>query len=348
MMHSRTGILILAVLLVPVLSLVGSTQTMDGAREMLRNELERTDHLIDRARDAVQHAENPVAVAVIERAKTIQSDAWIAFNASKYLVARTLTMKVRELLGSAMAMSRATEQSGDVVQRRLERSQDRLDRAKDILDNGECGHMKGLFDAARENLNRAWEFYRRGQNRPGLKLANQVEEAARRIIDQCGKSDGNDGQFNTRRDNVAGLIDQATHVVAECEDQGAKAHLDQAKQAFDLAIDLNGREKTEPALQALRRAREMALKAIRACQGNARLDQRYQQLKGLADRLSEQERNLSGQTVELVSKLVDQAYDQLKMARSQIDSGQTESALASLQAAQLALRQAQSYIGEHQ
>lgn len=347
-MHTRTVILILAALLVPVLSLIGSAQTMDGAREMLRIELERTDHLIDRAQDAVHGAENPVAAAVIERARSIQRDAWIAFNESRYLAARTLTMRVRELLGSAMAMSRATEQSGDVVQRRVERAQDRLDRAKDILDNGECGHMKGLFDAARENLNRAWEFYRHGQNRPALKLANQIEEAARRILDQCGKNDGSDGQFDTRRDNVAGLIDQATHVVAECEDQGARAHLDQAKQAFDLAVDLNSRDKTEPALQALRRAREMALKAIRACQGNARLDQRYEQLKGLADRLSEQARDLSGQTAELVSKLVDQAYDQLNMARSQIDAGQTESALASLQAAQLALRQAQSYIGEHQ
>jgi hypothetical protein len=315
---------------------------------MLRTELERTDHMIDRAQDAVHGAENPVAAAVIERARTIQRDAWIAFNETRYLAARTLTMRVRELLGSAMAMSRVTEQSGDIVQRRLERAQDRLDRAKDILDNGECGHMKGLFDAARENLNRAWEFYRHGQNRPALKLANQVEEAARRIIDQCGRNDGNDGQFDTRRDNVAGLIDQATHVVAECEDQGARAHLDQAKQAFDLAVDLKSRDKTEASLQALRRAREMALKGIRACQGNARLDQRYEQLKGLADRLSEQARNLSGQTTELVTRLVDQAYDQLRMARSQIDAGQTESALASLQAAQLALRQAQSYIGEHQ
>jgi HEPN domain-containing protein len=345
--YVKVKILLILILLIGMSVLSGQAQDQRGLRELVRLELERTDQLIDRAREMASQSDNKGAVEVVAQAGKLQQQAWDAFNASQYANASKLTRLARELLRSAVAISRGTEQSGDHAQKRIERAQDRMDRAKEVLDNGGCEQLKGLYDAATANLNRAWEFYRKNENRPAVKLANQVEDIADRILEKCGSSAGQSGQFESRRENVSGLIEQAKQVVTSCDDAKAKSHLDQAEKSFDMADELYASGRIDAAFLSLRRARESAVRATQICQGSDRLTQRLEQLKSQVDATRGQAGDLTGQTGEIVNNLLTQAADQLKQARTQIDAGRTEAALASLQAAQLALRQAQSYIGEH-
>ena len=47
-----------------------------------------------------------------------------------------------------------------------------------FLSDAKLGAIKELLASIEANLQRAWEFYRQGQLRPAVKLANQVEIAA--------------------------------------------------------------------------------------------------------------------------------------------------------------------------
>ena len=91
----------------------------------------------------------------------------------------------------------------------------------------------------------------------------------------------------------------------------------------------------------------MAQRALAECQGSDQLLSRYERLRQRAETLMELASDGSGQAGTTAKRLIEQAYDQLEIAKSYIDKGKPEQALPSLQATELALRQAQRYIESH-
>ncbi len=310
----------------------------------VRQELEKTDELIDRVEEAVRASNSAIGAQVLTQAKEVQSQAWTLHRGNSYGMALATTRRARELAASALANSRNTEQLEGVVLRKLEQARDLMERVKEQAIGLDNDAFNSMFENARGNLVRAWEFYRSNQYRTSLKLADQVEKAAEKLINLARQQNRSGAEFERRREYVERLLMQAREAVADCDSEIARQLLDQAENTYQTALQMQSQKHLQAGLQALRQTRQSALKAAGECQGMDRLQARYETLRGRVDRLAEQVREMSGDNALAAGKLVRQAYEQLDITREHLEKDDMEPAMAALQAARLAMRQAQRYI----
>jgi hypothetical protein len=329
-----------------MLALAGQMVQAQGSHEVeatVRQELEKTDELIDRVQEAVRTANSVIGDQILTRAKEVQGQAWMMHRGHNYGMALTATRRARELAASALSNSRNTEMMEGAVLRKLEHARDLLERARELGGGTDQDALKTMFENARSNLARAWEFYRGQRYRAALKLANQVEKAAERLINMARRQNRGEQEFGRRQEYVNRLLTQAREAVVECGSEAAQRSLEQAEISFDRAMKMQAEEHYQAGLQALRQARQAALKAAGDCQGLDKLRARYEMLRAEVDRLAEQVRERTGEDGQ-AAKLVRQAYEQLNITREHLDKEDMEGAMAALQGARLAMRQAQRYI----
>ncbi|MGD8922672.1 MAG: hypothetical protein PVH24_05440 [Candidatus Zixiibacteriota bacterium] len=340
------SIAVVGLLVTAIAPAIAQRGNNDMLMARLETELEVTDGIIQQARDAVHTSNNPLGAVNLKQAEELQDQARQLqqrlrgqFRIEWHGQAMTATQKARELARAAMANSRYTEQYEGAVQQHLERAEEMLQRAREALGASDNPNLEAVYRSAEDRLAQAWEFYRTQQYRPAYKLANQVEKAARKIIESATDVTQARNTYERKREQVFQLMQQTREQVSQCGSQKAEHELNQAQQAYQRAIDLHADDNVLPALNQLRISRELALKAAQECQGQGYLEQLYERLKQDADRLSEANRDLSGPEADKNRELLQQAYRQLELAREHIANQQVEAATASLKAVQLTLRQ---------
>jgi hypothetical protein len=321
---------------IPVQAQMG--QTMIDA---LRTQLEMTDEVLERARTVVQSSRNPAALLTLRQAAEIQGTAKQAFTATRYEFAAALTRKARELAKQALAMGRASEQYEGLVLRALEKAEQLLERAREILSDHDNRNLHTVLESAIENLGRAMEFHREFQYKPALKLAAQAAKAAQKIIQIANQERKYQIGFDRNNDNIAQLLERTRSILANCDSEPASNLILQAEKVYQQAIKWNEEGKPEHALQALKRSRDMLRRVNRLCQSDNQLVRRYEQLSERAGRLKDRLNDNPGVDNQAVQSLLDVTFEQLKRALQFIDAQQVEQAQAALQAAKLALQQAE-------
>ncbi|MCP4685171.1 MAG: hypothetical protein GY867_06935, partial [bacterium] len=295
-----------------------------GSQTALRGELERTDELIERVGDAVRASNSAVGDQVLTQAKKVQGQAWTEFRGNRYGVALTATRRARELAATALTNSRNAEQLEGVVLRKLEQTGEILERVRDLSSGVENDAFNSMFDNAKGNLARAWEFYRGQQYRTSLQLADQVEKAGDKLINLARQQDRSETEFERRREYVERLLAQAQEAVADCDSETARLVLSQAENSFETALQMQSQRHFQAGLQALRLVRQNALKAAGECQDKDRLQARYEVLRNDIDHLAEQLRDRSGENAEAAGKLVRRAYEQLDLTREHLSNNEVE------------------------
>jgi hypothetical protein len=136
-------------------------------------------------------------------------------------------------------------------------------------------------------------------------------------------------------------MEYARELVAECGSEAGREQLRQAERALEMTRQFHGQNQSRAALSALGQAREAARRASRECQDSGRLQQRYERLRGELDRLQERFRTEQSSGSTVANDLARQAAEQLELARRHLSENEVESAQLALQAAHIALRQAQ-------
>ncbi|MEW6050545.1 MAG: hypothetical protein AB1644_05725 [Candidatus Zixiibacteriota bacterium] len=340
----KIQILLLAALLVALAVPAMGQQGM--GREVVQMEMDRTQDMLDRAKEVARTYDCPLAAAPLEQARKRQEEAEQAFAQNTLLgtqTAHVLTQRARDLIKMALANCRQAEQNEAVVQRMMERAAELIDRAGAAVADSQDRNLVAIYEAAKDNLTRAWEFYRQKQYRPALKLADQVEKMAWKILGAEHRQNQREESYDRRHENVRQLLDRARSAVSDCGSESAQTMLRQANETFALAENLFGRGQVVAALQTLLKAREFALKATRECEGTDQLQARHDRLKRRLDQLSDQSSGLSGESLQKVQEQLHQAAEQLSLAQEALNSGQTDKAIAALQAAQLVIRQAEAF-----
>lgn len=317
--------------------------------EVLRAEIDRTDQLIERADPLIMGSGNQVAITTLDRARDLQSRAREEFakgTVAGYASARKLTMLAREQVQVALKLIGGTpgnvEQQDDFVLRKLESVSSLLDRALESLATQPDQNLVQIGDVAKNNLDRAWEFYRNKQYRPAVKLAEQVEKAANKILSESERGAMGLEDFDRVSGNVRQFMEQVRQEVAGCNSTTATGYLTEADQAYQLALQLHERQRTGAAMQALQRARELAMKAGRECRGLDRLQARYDQLSAELNRVRNSPDAPVGPSADAFNQLLSQAQEQLALANRHINDGDFQAAAVALQAAQIAIRQAEA------
>ena len=339
--------------IVMVLAVGTATPQMYGAGQIqkVQSYLERTDQLLEHAKEALRSANliSPLAEQAFTQALKLQEAAWDNFKSSRYTVALTFGRQARDKVNAILTSLRQHHQTeGEtVVLRRLERAAELMDRARaGVLGNSQ-GNYLALYESAKGTLDRAWEFYRNGQYRPALKLAEQVVRTAEKFMNMHSANVRDQQQLERRLESVNQLVGRAEESTADCTSEAAHHYLKLATDALAMGLSLDQQDRPKAALQALKNAQEMAQRSISECQGTGQVTTRYERLLERASRLGELASGVTGPTLESATRLIEQAYKQLGIAKEYLDKGLKDSALPSLQAAELALRQAQRYIEGH-
>ena len=342
-MNTKLPIYLLLITLVAFAA--GSALAQSGNQgSRVQRELERTDDLIAEAEETVRASGNPLALQSLQVAVQHQKTARSAFGQGMHVMAYNQTKKAREAAQKAMTLARASEQLEGVVLRHLEKAELLLNRLGEHLAEHQDGPAQALFEHARNNLDRAWEFYRSGQYRPALKLADQADKTGQRLAAQLRLQERGSALFERRREQVTRQMEQARETAVDCDSEIASELLIRAREALKMADELHGRDNQRGALQALKRCQDLAGRALRDCQGTDALEQRYRRTVDEADRQAERLADIEPARAETARHLLDQVYEQLDLARRLWEEGKQDSAAAALQAAQLVLHQAQRYI----
>lgn len=328
--------------LIALLATSGLAQT-NAQRDKVRIELERTDEVIERAKEAVRSTNAPVAGLALQKAIELQKGARDWFHHRRLLMAYNQTIKAREQAKSALVRCRLTEQGETVVLRKLERAAELLERAKEAMPPGPDGRLRAIYESAKNNLNRAWEFYRIQRYRAALKLANQVINAGQDILNAANRQIRRYAEFERRSEAVVELIAKEREKVAECGSDDALRLVEQAHKMYQLSRELASEGKYAAALRNLQQARKMAIEASKMCNGVGALSRRHDRIKNETDRLAEK---ISPDN-DAAKRLLNQVYEQLQLAEDFINRQQTEAAAAALKAAHLTLNQLKKRLTAH-
>ena len=323
----------LALLTAPI-----AAQNGQQLRTRVEQEIARTDEVIERAHDAVDQTKSTQAQLAYTAADRIQNGdngAKQQYHDNAFGPALKLTLMARERAQAALSAARTSEQGEDALRARLERTSDLMEQVRESLSEVSDNGLRNLYQSTKENLDRAWEFYRGQQYRAALKLNNQVEKTARKLLEAAGRQARIGATYEKRLENVRRVQEQAQEMVADCDSETARRLMNRARESLQLAQQLATEGKREAALQALQTGQELAGQAARECGGQQALEQRYERLRNQIDKAAE----LVEPSDNTAGTLLDQAKDQLDLARVHLDEGKIQGAVAALKAAQLTLNE---------
>lgn len=345
-MKISTGTITISVLVLLSLVSLASAQTGMRDRDRVRAELERTDQVIEHARELISHSNYAGARIALEAAVKLQNEAWDVFRDARLnrdlVIAKRLTVQAREQAQRAVSSGHNAEDNVSALQNKLERTTEMLSQARSMTGGHGNSRHQSVLDAAADLLDRAWEMYRNGQYRAALKLVNQAEETARKVVNASQQQQQRLGQLDRQAEMIRDGLDRVEATLAECQSEVAVKLMEQARQAYRLAVQLRNENRYTAAIQSLKNARKMAEQAARECRGGQSLTQRYDRLTAETDRVGEQ----ALPSDEQAGKLIDLIREQLDLAKDYLDSGDTKSATAALRAGELTLGQLKRHLGQ--
>lgn len=332
-------------LLMLLASGVMAQQNRFGADQIakIRQELERTDQLIRQAEEYLRQNNSPKAQLAYDVAVKIQDKAWEYFNQDTYVGYREALFLTRQAIDKAKyayVNGSYSEQNDDIIQRKLEMTKELYLRVKNETSFTNNQRIKTILDLADDNLQKAFEFYRNGQNRPALKLCNQVESSLKKIINVANRYQFNQANYERNEEMVQQALENAGEIINECASDKAPELYEQAQNSFNLAQQLSEQDKPAAALKALQKAFNHINQALRLCNGNQYLESRIDKIKTETDQIAENN-DLSDENAQ---KLLEQVYIQLDLAKEFLEKEQFDMAAASVRAAALSLRQLKNII----
>ncbi len=312
--------------------------------DRLRQQLEQTDQLIDRAREAVHASKSPAAKVSLDAALSYQEQAWNAYHNDYLQTSGRLTVKARMQAQKAISAGRLTEQNEDAVLRKLEQVKEMFEKAREYQSMQPGEGYEAVLRNARDNLDRAWEFYRSSQYRAAVMLANQAEKALRKLTMDSSRSVRTRMNYERRSQNIESVINDAADRMAGCSRDEALSLLERARETYRRAEDLAVENRYGAGMTALLKARDMAQKAARMCRGadGDKLENRRVRYQAELDRLSE---NLSPSDA-TGTGLKSMVQEQLRLAQEALQEGRREAAAAALKGAEQTLKQLRRHFME--
>lgn len=150
-----------------------------GGDRVMR-ELERTDHLIDQARPAIEESGDEKARALLDRTLQIQAKAYHVFEQVRYQLAQGLTLEARELAAKAWAMVSGPV-SPERVREALAATDDLMDRVRPVIMESLNEDAIELFQSAGDHQEKA----KAALAEERFQIALAQTKIARRLVDRA-------------------------------------------------------------------------------------------------------------------------------------------------------------------
>jgi predicted S18 family serine protease len=148
----------------------------------VQDQLARTREVLDRARDRLAQCDLPAPREMLRTALDMQARAELAYSETRYLAALQLTMSARERALRALQLCNAGESLDDTVEHALQRTDDELARAHEVVGADAGERARQLLANADSVQLRAKAEAHAGHPRVALRLTRMAREQAYRAI----------------------------------------------------------------------------------------------------------------------------------------------------------------------
>jgi hypothetical protein len=153
---------------------------VEGAR--IEAQLDRTQELLERARERVENCRVDRARAMLHAAVELQTRARMVFREGRCLVALQLTMQARERALDALRLCGFEERTEDRVQHFLAQTDLLIDRARQVVEEHGGERAQAALALAVDLQARAYAQFREGHFEAALRLSKSARTAAERAI----------------------------------------------------------------------------------------------------------------------------------------------------------------------
>lgn len=176
-----------AVLVTKLVEPQGPTPAAVPESERVGRELDRTDRGIARAKRTVNSSKNGRAQKTVASALDFQTDARDAYKAHQYARSERLTLASRDYADRASRMVGPPREDPEYVETVLKRTDDALDRAKDVLKNGADHDSWKQHEDLKHAQKEAWKAFKEGRvgdsYKETLAVRNGVLDLLRQLED---------------------------------------------------------------------------------------------------------------------------------------------------------------------
>lgn len=158
-----------------------------GEPQRVERELERTDNMIERAGEPVRESHDQDAIALLDRATTLQRTAWESFRAGQVRAAVPRTREARQLAARAVARVNGPVSEQRVIEE-IGATDRVLEQAREAIASSADPSASRVLENARMHQERANDLLGEGDLRPALaqtlvarRLATRAEELTRSL-----------------------------------------------------------------------------------------------------------------------------------------------------------------------
>jgi len=312
--------------------------------------LEKTDNLLEQARDVIREAGSDRGLAGLRSAEEWQKQAWDAFRRGQWRRAAMFTGRARDEIYRSLGSIRQSEDNDNEVERQLERTDQVLGEARDRLGPGPSTMPRDRLDAAFNQQRRAWDLYRERRLRPALKLTLQARES---VLRMGGGAPGNRHGMDTdpralearlerlteASERVGERVGQSSNAQAEDVWKRAMANLKSAEEALN-----NG--DTRRTDQLLRQARVQLDRAMRLVLREVRSDEVGVLIEAATERWELLQTPVQDSDNEQLREWHQQAGDNLERAHQALGNENTRQALVQTRRAVQLLDKIENELGD--
>ena len=146
----------------------------------VRDQLDRTHEILDRARDRLSHCDNSAAREMLRIAIDMQGRAEASYGETRYLAALQLTMSSRERGLRALQLCNAGESLDETVASALQRTDDMLSRVHEHVDPSAHERARQLLANADNQQSRAKTEAQAGHPGVALRFTRIARDQAQR------------------------------------------------------------------------------------------------------------------------------------------------------------------------
>lgn len=145
-------------------------------------QVERTRELAERARERLAECSETRARSLLRVGLEMQARAEGAVRESRYLAALQLTLSARERILKAMRLCNATESAAEMARRALQRTDELISRAREVLDGPAPPEARRDLDRAVGLQAEAQSEFRAERFEASLRLTHAARLAAERVL----------------------------------------------------------------------------------------------------------------------------------------------------------------------
>jgi hypothetical protein len=152
--------------------------------DRVSSELERTERFVGRAQKSILLSKNTRAIKLFTSALDFQSDSREACKVRQYARAERLTLAARDFADRASRMVGPPREDPDYVDHVLRRTDDALERAKDVLKTGAGRYAWSQHEELKQEQKDAWKVFKSGDVGSAYKQTLGVREGVLALLRQ--------------------------------------------------------------------------------------------------------------------------------------------------------------------